>query len=166
MTDALLIHIGDCKAGSTSIQTVLRDGSWSAPGETRGAGPRPLRYAATGRDDGLNHHMLSNSLFIEGLAERRPLMHKALASEAAESGSPLLVLSSERYECGAAGLGLVAAGQAGAVRRLAGGVPRRDAGRGAVPLRAAAAGLAGGVRGPAGGAADDPRPADRRLRGA
>ncbi|MEC9431482.1 MAG: hypothetical protein VYD87_01115 [Pseudomonadota bacterium] len=99
MTDALLIHIGDCKAGSTSIQTVLRDGSWTAPGEVRGGGgSRPLRYAATGRDDGLNHHMLSNSLFIEGLAERRPLMHKALASEAAESASPLLVLSSERYE--------------------------------------------------------------------
>ena len=31
MTPRLTVHFCDCRAGSTSIQTVLRDGAWSSP---------------------------------------------------------------------------------------------------------------------------------------
>lgn len=95
----LLIHVGDCKAGSTSIQRMLQSGAWRAPDEAaRTGGPRPLRYATTGRDAGLNHHALANALFVERAMPRRAQLYGALAEEFAEMENPALTISSERFE--------------------------------------------------------------------
>lgn len=90
----LVIHIGDCKAGSTSIQSVLQKGSY----RIEGAQPPSLVYAQGGRRDQLNHHRLSNSLFMEKAARWREQAWTAVRDELVHEKPDVMVLSSERFE--------------------------------------------------------------------
>lgn len=87
----LVIHIGDCKAGSTSIQRVLDAGGWQARG---GA---PLAYAAAARRNAA-HHLLADAVFMDRKRARAPAVYAALASELAACPAQRLVISSERFE--------------------------------------------------------------------
>ena len=86
----LVIHIGDCKAGSTAIQSVLRQGSYETSVE------RPL-YAESGRRGALNHHPLSNALFMKEASKWRDRAWSSLSEEVRNSGRTT-VISSERFE--------------------------------------------------------------------
>lgn len=87
----LVIHAGDCKSGSTAIQSVLRDGTYEAP---EGA----ILYPTSGRRDGLNHHRLSNSLFMAKQEQIREQAWTRLGAEYAEAKEDNVVISSERFE--------------------------------------------------------------------
>lgn len=85
----LVIHIGDCKSGSTAIQSVLQKGSY--------ASDIPLRYPEAGRRGALNHHRLSNSLFMPQAKAWQAKAWGALADEVSD-GPDVAVISSERFE--------------------------------------------------------------------
>jgi hypothetical protein len=87
----LVIHLGDCKAGSTSIQQTLDAGTWRAEG---GAA---LAYARAGHL-GFNHHPLANSLNKKAWARHREHLYDSLAEEVAAAPAEVLVVSSEHFE--------------------------------------------------------------------
>lgn len=87
----LVIHAGDCKAGSTAIQSVLRDGTYTC------TGARPL-YPEAGRRGGLNHHPLSNALFMPNAKRWQAKAWGALASEVTGTAPEVAIVSSERFE--------------------------------------------------------------------
>ncbi len=89
----LVIHAGDCKSGSTAIQSVLQAGTFALP-----EGSGSLHYAAAGRRDSLNHHRLSNALHMPQYRKFREPAWTALSKELAASQADLLVVSSERFE--------------------------------------------------------------------
>ncbi|GIT90464.1 hypothetical protein JANAI62_00540 [Jannaschia pagri] len=93
-TPKLIVHIGDCKSGSTAIQSVLQRGSYRyiEPGAPS------LRYALGGRRKGLNHHRLSNSLHLENHAKIKDEAWGRFAEEVAACKDDLIVISSERFE--------------------------------------------------------------------
>jgi hypothetical protein len=90
----LVLHAGDCKSGSTAIQSVLQLGSWRYTGDT----PPTLLYAKGGRRDGLNHHRLSDSLHMEQAQSYRDQAWGRLGAEFAAATQDLVVVSSERFE--------------------------------------------------------------------
>ncbi|MFK7751338.1 MAG: hypothetical protein AB8B51_02200 [Sedimentitalea sp.] len=85
----LVIHVGDCKSGSTAIQSVLQAGSYQS--ET------PILYPDAGRRGALNHHRLSNALFMAQAKQWQARAWGALAKEVTDSDQ-LAVISSERFE--------------------------------------------------------------------
>ncbi|EPX75421.1 hypothetical protein [Salipiger mucosus] len=90
----LVLHAGDCKSGSTAIQSVLQLGSYRFTGDDA---PR-LHYAQGGRRDGLNHHRLSNSVHQTDALAHRDRAWGRFGQEFAQSGADVVVLSSERFE--------------------------------------------------------------------
>ncbi|RMF41334.1 MAG: hypothetical protein D6754_01285 [Alphaproteobacteria bacterium] len=91
----LVIHIGDCKAGSTAIQKALHSGDWTAEGG------KSLAYAGTGlrmKRDFANHHPLANALFQKAKFRRAPHLYEMLGREWAGCEADALVVSSERFE--------------------------------------------------------------------
>lgn len=90
----LVLHAGDCKSGSTAIQSVLQLGSWRYTGDA----PPRLHYAQGGRRDGLNHHRLSDSLHLKSAQDYRELAWGRLGEEFAAAKSDVMVVSSERFE--------------------------------------------------------------------
>lgn len=90
----LILHVGDCKSGSTAIQSVLQLGSWRYTGDT----PPKLLYAKGGRRDGLNHHRLSDSLHLERAQSFRDQAWGRFGAEFDAATEDLVVVSSERFE--------------------------------------------------------------------
>lgn len=90
----LILHAGDCKAGSTAIQSVLQLGSWRYTGDT----PPRLTYAKGGRRDALNHHRLSDSLHMQRAQSYRDQAWGRLGEEFANAAQDVVVVSSERFE--------------------------------------------------------------------
>ncbi|MWB77480.1 hypothetical protein GLS40_05535 [Pseudooceanicola sp. 216_PA32_1] len=95
----LVLHIGDCKSGSTAIQSVLAAGSYTISGGT----PVRLKYATAGRPEALNHHRLSNSLHMDQARQFRDRAWGRLGDEFRSNDSDILVVSSERFEFTAPG---------------------------------------------------------------
>ncbi|MEL6204611.1 MAG: hypothetical protein AAFR47_04780 [Pseudomonadota bacterium] len=92
----LVLHAGDCKAGSTAIQSVLQRGSYGFEG---GGAPK-LHYAEGGRRDGLNHHRLADSLHIPRAQSYRDTAWGRFGAEFAELAGQVdaVIVSSERFE--------------------------------------------------------------------
>lgn len=90
----LILHVGDCKSGSTAIQSVLQLGSWRYTGDA----PPRLLYAKGGRRDALNHHRLSDSLHIERAKSYRDQAWGRFGAEFDAATEELVVVSSERFE--------------------------------------------------------------------
>ncbi len=90
----LVLHAGDCKSGSTAIQSVLQLGSWRYTGNT----PPQLLYAQGGRRDGLNHHRLSDSLHLQRAKSYRDQAWGRFGEEFATATQDIVVASSERFE--------------------------------------------------------------------
>jgi hypothetical protein len=87
----LVIHIGDCKAGSTSIQQVMASGGWHAPDAASIAYARSARRRAA-------HHVLADSLFMERRKPKLEDSFAALATELAAAKVERLAVSTERFE--------------------------------------------------------------------
>lgn len=94
MTARLVLHVGDCKAGSTAIQSVLKAGSYRLDG----AAPGMISYAEAGRKGTLNHQRLSNSLFMQEAAAFRDQAWGNLGREWHACQAQVLAVSSERFE--------------------------------------------------------------------
>lgn len=84
MVRDLVIHLGDCKTGSTSIQTVLAGDAWHAPG-------RSLCYPTA-----FNHNNAVHALRRPPAA--RDAVWRRLASRLADSTAQTGVISAEHFE--------------------------------------------------------------------
>ncbi|MCC1494596.1 hypothetical protein [Cognatishimia sp. F0-27] len=90
----LVLHGGDCKSGSTAIQSVLQLGSWRYSGETM----LKLAYAQGGRREGLNHQRLADSLHMKKAMSYRETAWANLGKDFTESDADVMVISAERFE--------------------------------------------------------------------
>lgn len=84
MVQDIVFHLGDCKTGTTSIQTVLARGTWEAEGRT-------LLYSAP-----FNHIPLAKSLRKRGIAQNPQVDGLVAALQA--SDADLAVISAEHFE--------------------------------------------------------------------
>lgn len=89
----LVIHIGDCKAGSTALQSVLQAGTFETTDKNL-----KLLYPEAGRRGALNHHRLSNSLFMAQAKQWQAKAWGALQQELNEAQPDIAIISSERFE--------------------------------------------------------------------
>ena len=90
MVKEIVIHLGDCKTGTTSIQSVLASGAWKTPtGGVGGGIIYPARF---------NHMNLAKTLTVE---EVKPFQEKHFAKLRKafdESDAAIGVISAEHFE--------------------------------------------------------------------
>ncbi|SFH66736.1 hypothetical protein [Albimonas pacifica] len=89
MTDRLLIHLGDCKTGTTAIQNVLKQGAWSAEG---------LSWTYPVDPDRLHHCILASTLHKPKLKASRAPIWGRVNRRLAASDADLGILSGEWFE--------------------------------------------------------------------
>ena len=89
MTKSLCLHVGDCKTGSTSIQTVLQTGAFKSP-------ERSVLYPVEkGR---LHHCALAATLYKPRMKPRRKTAFKALSQQLNASDADVVIVSGEWFE--------------------------------------------------------------------
>ena len=88
MTSDLVIHLGDRKTGSTSIQKTLTDGLWTS-------GSRSLYYTANGHNGPLAH-ALATGANADNIQQRFTNLGRRIARHAAKAD--VAVVSSEGFE--------------------------------------------------------------------
>ena len=84
MVQQLVFHIGDCKTGTTSIQTMLARGAWRGAGET-------VLYSAR-----LNHNPLATRLRQGGIPAKTEA--ESLVKLLSQSRADIAVISAEHFE--------------------------------------------------------------------
>lgn len=89
MTKSLCLHVGDCKTGSTSIQTVLQAGAYKSP-------ERSVLYPV--EEGRLHHCALAATLYKPRMKSRRREAFKALATRLNASDADLAIVSGEWFE--------------------------------------------------------------------
>lgn len=86
MVKRLIVHLGDCKTGSTSIQSILAHRSWQSSTHT-------LSYPTQ-----FNHGGLAKSLFTKSLNKFKDQRCKDISRKFRESDADIGVISSEAFE--------------------------------------------------------------------
>lgn len=86
MVKRLIVHLGDCKTGSTSIQSILAYRSWQSSSHT-------LSYPTQ-----FNHGGLAKSLFTKSLNKFKDKRFKDISKKFRESNADIGVISSEAFE--------------------------------------------------------------------
>ena len=86
MTKELVIHVGDCKTGTTAIQNALKSKAWSCPGRT-------VLYPAR-----LKHSVLARTLKEGVPAKRRAARWSKVARRISRSDADIAVISAENLE--------------------------------------------------------------------
>lgn len=84
MVQEIIFHLGDCKTGTTSIQTVLARRQWESPGQS-------VLYTAR-----FNHIPLANSLNTPGLRQKRMVSELVRALKASDAKTA--IISAEFFE--------------------------------------------------------------------
>lgn len=86
MVKRLIVHLGDCKTGSTSIQAILAHRSWQSNAHT-------LSYPTQ-----FNHGGLAKSLNIQSQIQFKHKRFKDISRRLRESDADIGVISSEAFE--------------------------------------------------------------------
>ncbi len=86
MISELIIHLGDTKTGSTSIQRVLANGLWSSPG-------RDIVYPANG-----NHNAMAMTLSTKHLFDQRAPRFERVRKVFEESEADFGMISAEHFQ--------------------------------------------------------------------
>lgn len=86
MTQELLLHVGDCKTGSTALQSVLSQGAWRAPGQS-------LLYTAR-----MNHSDMAKTLTRQARRQAETKRFGAMRKAMEDSDARHVVISSEHFE--------------------------------------------------------------------
>ena len=89
MTDRLLIHLGDCKTGTTAIQNVLKTGAWSAEG---------LSWTYPVDPERLHNCNLASCLYKPKMKKFRGPRWKKVNRRLKRSDADLGILSGEWFE--------------------------------------------------------------------
>lgn len=89
MVKELVIHLGDCKTGTTSIQSVLATRGWT----TEETGPGDILYTARG-----NHIPLAKSLSVPGEIPHQNARFSRLRVALDQSDAEFGVISAEQFE--------------------------------------------------------------------
>jgi len=86
MPENLVIHLGDCKSGSTSIQTILFRQAWTSQNHT-------IVYP-----DGFNHIKLAKCLYQNNTLRAQPKIYKKIRQSILSSDASTAILSGEAFE--------------------------------------------------------------------
>jgi hypothetical protein len=86
MPEELIIHLGDCKSGSTSIQTILFRKAWTSQNHT-------IAYP-----EGFNHIKLAKSLYQRNTLSAQPKIYKKIRKSILASDASTAILSGEAFE--------------------------------------------------------------------
>ena len=86
MPEKLIIHLGDCKSGSTSIQTILFRQAWTSQKHS-------IVYP-----DGFNHIKLAKCLYQKNSLRAQPKIYKKIRQSILESEASTAILSGEAFE--------------------------------------------------------------------
>ena len=86
MPKNLIIHLGDCKSGSTSIQTILFRQAWSSQNHT-------IVYP-----NGFNHIKLAKCLYQRDTLRAQPKIYKKIRESILKSDASTAILSGEAFE--------------------------------------------------------------------
>ena len=86
MVSRLIIHLGDCKSGSTSIQSILANKSWDSKAHS-------ILYPAT-----FNHCNLAKSLHQKSLIKYQSKNFTEVAKQLINSDAEIGIISAEAFE--------------------------------------------------------------------
>lgn len=86
MPEKLIIHLGDCKSGSTSIQTILFRKAWTSQTHS-------IVYP-----EGFNHIKLAKSLYQKATFRAQPKIYKRIRNAILNSDASIAILSGEAFE--------------------------------------------------------------------
>ncbi|MGM0584892.1 MAG: hypothetical protein ACQEUZ_09605, partial [Pseudomonadota bacterium] len=89
MTEELRLHLGDCKTGSTSIQTILKRGRWRCPSR---------RIAYPVEEGRLHHCLVAATLYKEGQIKNRAARWGRLARMVRDAQADVSIVSAEWFE--------------------------------------------------------------------